>query len=259
MLIEYRGLSSQWMLTQTSSSIKNLLTKRLAFFLDFDGTLTPIVEHPDNVKVSDDLKNLLNQLTIYCDNAVAIVTGRTIASIDSLLYPLKLPVAGIHGAEWRLQSEVISDPSLLADIKHIATEINLLLQRFPMVWLENKHYSLAIHYRNAPDCKEALLAGINKLISHYPALAILHGKMVFEIKNANINKGHALQQYMDKAPFIDRYPVAIGDDLTDESAFRVANKLGGYSIKIGEGKTCAKHRLTDPKQLISWFEMLLSK
>lgn len=258
MLIEYRGLSSDGMLTQTSSSIKKLLTKRLAFFLDFDGTLTPIVEHPDNVKVSDDLKNLLKQLSIYCDNAVAIVTGRTIASIDGLLYPLKLPVAGTHGAEWRLQNETISNASLDGDINDIAKEIDLLLQRFPLVWFENKRYSLAIHYRNVPNYKEALLKEINKLISQYPALATLHGKMVIEIKNSNVNKGHALQQYMRKAPFKDRYPVAIGDDLTDESAFRMANKLGGYSIKIGEGKTCAKHRLTDPKQLISWFEMLLS-
>ncbi|MFD1261813.1 trehalose-phosphatase [Entomomonas asaccharolytica] len=260
MSIGYKESYLHWKLTQQNNFLERTQyaqPKKIALFLDFDGTLTPIVDHPCNVLISTDTRFLLKQLALYCEGALAIITGRTIKDIDSLLSLKSLYVAGIHGAEWRTQSKTFFAACFEKDIAQVTAKIKDLLKRFPEVWLEDKSYSIAIHYRAMPSIEQKLFSALQEIISDYQNLDILLGKMVFEIKNSNINKGKALSKFMEDEPFVNRFPIAIGDDVTDEYAFKKVNELGGYSIKIGEGETCAKQRLANPKQLHDWLAQLL--
>ncbi|WP_150667103.1 trehalose-phosphatase [Pandoraea anhela] len=230
---------------------------KVAFFFDLDGTLAPLAPRPDAVKLPRDTARVLASLFERANGAVAVVSGRAIDDIDGLLAPLRLPAAGLHGAEIRhADGQLLRAAGHAADTERIAAmaaPLQALVAQHPGLLLENKGSALALHYRGAPE-----LAGVAR--DTMRALAELHaehfalqpGKLVFELRPRHVSKGRAITALLQEGPFAGRTPLFAGDDLTDEAGFADVNALGGITIKIGDGQTCARHRLPTPEALTAW-------
>ena len=218
-----------------------------AFFFDFDGTLVELAPTPDGIVVPRLVPDLLDTLRRATNGAVAVVSGRGIDSIDSYLAMPDLPIAGLHGAERRdsngdVQRVGFNDERLLR-MEHVLEDV---VSRNAGMLLEIKGAALALHYRNAPDREPAARAATERLVQEYADAYVLQpGKMVYEIKPKDVDKGRAVRAFIDEPPFTGRKPVFVGDDLTDEKGFAVVNEFGGLSIKVGArryARACA-HRV----------------
>jgi trehalose 6-phosphate phosphatase len=216
-----------------------------AIFLDFDGTLVDIAPQPEAVSVPPPLIESLAALHERLEGAVAIVSGRPIAQIDAFLSPLRLPAAGVHGAERRRADgsiQLFDGPSL----EQVDAAARALAARHPGLRVEHKRGSLALHYRQAPHLEAQCLRAMQAAVDASPGLVLLRGKMVAEAKPAGASKGHAVEEFLAEAPFAGRTPVFIGDDVTDEAGFAAVQRLGGLGVKVGEGETAALRRVADP-------------
>ncbi|HKR42341.1 MAG TPA: trehalose-phosphatase [Paraburkholderia sp.] len=234
--------------------------EQTAFFFDFDGTLVELAPTPDGVLVRPDMLALLRELRRATHGAVAIVSGRGIESIDGFLGMPDLPVAGLHGAERRdangdTQRVGFNDERLL----HMEQVLAEVVRTHAGMLLEIKGASLALHYRNAPEREAEARAATERLAADYADAYVLQpGKMVYEIKPKDVDKGRALRAFLDEPPFAGRRPVFAGDDLTDEKGFAVVNALGGLSIKVGGGDTIAQTRVDSVDALIGWLASLVA-
>jgi len=219
----------------------------LAVFTDFDGTLVEIAETPDAVEVSPDLPEQLDRAARDFDHAFAVITGREIADIDRFLSPLHLPVAGAHGAQRRRADGTVLtlDPDIAAAAEAIAHAVSPLVVAHPNLILEAKDGAVALHFRQAPHLESECRLIMHEAIADQPAFSLVEGKMVIEARPTSFDKGSALRAFMQEEPFIWRLPIFIGDDTTDEDAFRVAQELGGIGIKLGAGETAARMRIAD--------------
>lgn len=230
---------------------------RLAIFLDFDGTLADIVEHPDDVQLPREMIDALDLLVRRTSGALAIVTGRPIEQIDRLVSPLVLPVAGVHGMTRRgFGGELSSnpyDPSLFAEVQARLTHLHTQLAD---TMVELKPGSVAFHYRRRPDLADTVADLVHAEIGDLAGLDVLHGKMVVEVKTGHAHKGSAIQAFMAESPFTDRIPLFAGDDVTDEFGFRAVTELGGLSIKIGGGSTLAAWHADTPAHFRDWLAAL---
>ena len=226
-----------------------------AYFLDIDGTLIEIADSPDAVYVDKALLRLVARLYRASDGAVALVTGRSIADIESHLGPLPLPMSGQHGLEWRdANGRVwIRAASPVETRQSIIAALQPILVRHPGLLLEKKALTLALHYRAAPH----LAAYVHRLMERLAAsggvaLEVQRGKCVVEIKPAGFDKGTAVSAYLAAPPFQGRCPVFIGDDLNDEHGFAEVNRMDGVSIKVGPGISCAHYRLANVAAVRRW-------
>jgi trehalose-phosphatase len=219
----------------------------LAVFTDFDGTLVEIAETPDAVSVPDALPDQLERVMGDFGHAFAVITGREIADIDRFLSPLQLPVAGAHGAQRRRADGTLEmvDDALSAAADEIANDLQSLLQANPDLILEAKEGAVALHFRQAPELEQACYLAMREAVAVHPDFTLVEGKMVIEARPVGFDKGSALRAFMQEEPFQGRVPVFIGDDVTDEDAFRVAQELGGIGIKLGPGETVARMRIAD--------------
>ena len=185
-----------------------------------------------------------------------MVSGRGIDSIDSYLAMPDLPIAGLHGAERRdsngdVQRVGFNDERLLR-MEHVLEDV---VSRNPGMLLEIKGAALALHYRNAPDREPAARAATERLVREYADAYVLQpGKMVYEIKPKDVDKGRAVRAFMSEPPFTGRKPVFVGDDLTDEKGFAVVNEFGGLSIKVGAGDTLAHARIESVGAFLDWLQ-----
>jgi trehalose 6-phosphate phosphatase len=231
-----------------------------AFFFDFDGTLVELAPTPDGVVVQPEVIPLLTELRRLTNGAVAVVSGRGIESIDGFLGMPDLPIAGLHGAERRdangdTQRIGFNDERLLRMEQVLAEVVNANAGML----LEIKGAALALHYRNAPDREAVAREVTGRLVADYPGAYVLQpGKMVYEIKPKDVDKGRAVRAFLDEPPFTGRKPVFAGDDLTDEKGFAVANERGGVSIKVGPGDTVARTRIESVSALLAWLESIVT-
>jgi trehalose 6-phosphate phosphatase len=237
-----------------------LAVSEAAFFFDFDGTLVELASAPDKVVVEPRVRTLLEALSRLTGGAVALVSGRGVENLDGMLGPLRLPTAGLHGAERRdangdMLRVGFGDERLLK-MEHALEEV---VNDNPGLLLEIKGAALALHYRNAPAREAAARAATEKLVERFADGYVLQpGKMVFEIKPKNVDKGRAIAAFLDEPPFAARRPVFAGDDLTDEKGFAVVNQQGGVSIKIGAGETIARCRLDTVSDMLDWMERIVA-
>lgn len=227
-------------------------------FLDLDGTLIEIAQRPDEVTRSARLDVLLARLPGATSNAVAIVSGRTVADLDRLLAPHRLQVAGIHGMERRCaDGKVIRAPVALDWMQGARDAMERFAATHPGLLLENKGASLALHYRSRPELEHTVRQFVTDL--DLPVAAErLQGRKVMEVKPRQMNKGAAIRAYMSEPPFAGRIPVFAGDDVTDESGFVAVNELGGVSVKVGTGATAASWSLPGVSDVLDWLTEAVS-
>jgi trehalose 6-phosphate phosphatase len=229
-------------------TLVEILYPSCALFLDFDGTMVDIAPQPHEVEVPQPLIAVLQDLAHYLQGAVAVISGRPIEQLDDFLRPLKLPVAGVHGAERRgVDGQMhLLNTHPLDVVEHAA---NSLQAQHPGLLIENKRGSLALHYRQRPELEQLCLDTMQEAVQQSPGMTLLRGKMVAEAKPGGASKGQAIEAFLREPPFAGRTPVFIGDDFTDEVGFSTVQRLGGIGIKVGEGATVAWRRLPDPTAL----------
>ncbi len=230
-------------------------TDNLAVFLDVDGTLLDIEHTPEAVTVPPELIPALDNTHQALSGALALISGRPLADLDRLFAPLVLPAAGLHGLEMRPDGRgsermTKADPHLAAQVARLREELAPLSG----VLVEDKGSCVALHYRQAPAAKAEVAAAAQAAAEQLgAAYHVLAGKMVYEVKPKAMNKGHAVEIFMAALPFRGRHPVYIGDDITDEDAFVIVNRLGGTSVRVGnETPTKATTIIADIEALRGW-------
>lgn len=229
-----------------------------AWFFDIDGTLAQIEISPDAVRIDLVMQYLINELHDQSRCALALISGRALHDIDKLFPNFKIAAAGQHGAERRNADGVIvrqplPTPSLLA----MRDGLREIERRHHGLLLEDKGLSLALHYRQVPRLAFFVLREVRALFLQMgPGFHMQTGKCVVEIVPVGHTKGTVITEFMTEHPFRGRVPAFLGDDVTDENAFRVVNDLGGVSIKVGAGPTKAQHRLIDVMAVRDWLTTL---
>jgi trehalose 6-phosphate phosphatase len=209
-------------------------TADMALFLDLDGTLLEIAATPDAVVVPDDLVTDLEAAFEALGGALAIVSGRRLSEIDSLLAPLLLPAAGEHGASIRLSDGQCEEIQGKIPEDWVAGLVELQEARAG-VMIERKLHSVVAHFRNAPQDADLVEGLVRDLVARDPeAFEALPGKMVVEIRRRSVNKGRAVHKLMQMEPFHGRKPVFVGDDVTDEDGFEAAVELGGIGLHVAK-------------------------
>lgn len=234
---------------------------RPAVFLDLDGTLLDFEQHPADVRVSARLRDTLARLPVVTGGAVAIVSGRTLADLDRLLGPGKFPLAAIHGLERRDVNGRLSTTSVdTAAMESLHAALLRISRNFPGTHVEHKDLSLALHYRSRPELEQTLIEQVDEQLgSARSEFKLMRGNCVLEVKPKVGDKGAAIAAFMREAPFHDRTPVFVGDDVTDEDGFRTVNELGGVSVKVDSGASCARFRLPNTGAVIDWLEELTER
>jgi trehalose 6-phosphate phosphatase len=237
------------------------LSDGCALFLDIDGTLLELAERPDAARPDRAVTRLLPALRQALGGALALVTGRSISDADRLFPGMALPVAGQHGCERRDAHGTLylhaPAPGTLAQLRALFTAF---AESHDGVLLEDKGHSLAIHYRQAPN----LAALVHKTVREAVAAIgitgyqLQPGKCLLELRPDGRDKGTAIGDFMDEAPFRGRRPVFVGDDSGDEHGFAVVETLRGWSIKVGRGRTRARYRLEDVTAVRRWLNALLA-
>ncbi|MEM7540776.1 MAG: trehalose-phosphatase [Pseudomonadota bacterium] len=240
---------------ESSSRPPRLDPRNSAIFLDCDGTLAPFAKTPDAVVIPPAVRELLAHLERAADGALAIITGRSLESIDNLFEPLRLPAAGLHGMHRRtnLGAESLYQVRDLAGLERIATALNELAKGDPRLLVENKGQSYSLHYRRAPERGADINAFAKQLVNELSnEFKLLLGNHVVEFMPGQVNKGSAIDAFMSESPYQGRRPVFVGDDVTDENGFDAVNRRGGWSIKVGGGESCANYRLSEPGAVHNW-------
>lgn len=228
-----------------------------AYFLDIDGTLVEIAPFPDQILVGHDLKPIIEQLHASTGGAVAFITGRSIADVDRVFPVGLVSVAGQHGLEVRdATGNVSRHPARVESLDRLRLTLIDTVAKHPGLVAEFKGLSIALHYRAAPRLASYAHRLMRILHARFvPDFVLQPGKRVVELKPAGRDKGIAIRELMESAPFAGRTPVFLGDDATDEFGFEVVNQLGGFSIKVGPGRTSARYRLRDVTAVRDWLRL----
>ncbi|PWC16420.1 trehalose-phosphatase [Brenneria corticis] len=231
---------------------------RYAFFFDVDGTLAEIRPQPDAVAIPSDVRANLQALSAACHGALALISGRPIEQLDKLIAPLSLPLAGVHGAERRDGAGNLHRVTLPAEVSEpLRQMLEPAMAAMPGTLLEAKGMAFALHYRQAMPYQRQVVELAESAVARFPQLSLQPGKCVVEIKPRGIDKGAAINAFMQEAPFIGRIPVFVGDDLTDEKGFLAVNAMQGISVKVGDGSGHARYRLGQVADVYRWLEQLL--
>lgn len=224
--------------------------QQIALFLDFDGTLVELAPLPDEVKLDRRVGPALEKLHSLLGGALALVSGRPIPVLDDFLKPHRFDVAGLHGAQVRLAGELRTESKAPEALREATRELVRFANSHVGIIVEDKRISVALHWRLAPQLEEDALALMRVVAAKIgPSVRLQEGKSVAELVPAEASKGGAIAWLMREPPYIGRTPIFIGDDITDEAGFEMVNALGGLSIRIGEGRTCATRRLASPTAL----------
>lgn len=234
-----------------------------ALFLDLDGTLVEIMDDPDCVVARDGLTRLLTDLQRELNGALAIVTGRSVARADAILGGVVEVIAGVHGQELRTSLTRPSPQLVTAPPAHFdeaLTEIDALVTTNALpIRVEKKPLSVALHFRTTPEL-ETTVRALSVQLAQRHGFQIIEGKKVIELAATSHTKGDAVAKLMRLPAFEGRIPVAVGDDLTDENAFRAVASLGGFSVLVGEARpSFARYRLDGPTEVHAWLQATLTE
>lgn len=243
-----------------------LLKRKPVIFLDYDGTLTPIVPRPEDAVISEDMKETLRRLAEIFK--VAIVTGRDKEDVENLVGLKELIYAGSHGyiisGPGGLSMEHPDSKKIIPKLDVIEVEVKDILEKETKgTQLDRKRYAIGIHFRNArPQDEEVVYRVARKMLEKYPGHKIGEGKKIVEIKpDLDWHKGKAVEWILEALGLEsqdDSIPVFIGDDVTDEDAFETLKGQGIGILVGGHGqKTHARYTLKNVYQVRIFFEKLI--
>jgi len=210
--------------------------RECAVLLDIDGTLLDLMPTPREVWVPPGLAKTLRRLHERTGGALAMVSGRSLNDIDLIFAPDQFPAVGGHGSEMRIRgdSEAVAGHAPPMD-KELKRRLAAIAKLSPGILLEDKGYSLALHYRLAPHAEKAIYAAVSLIRADLPnaPIEVLPGKCVCEIKHAGFTKATGVRELMTHEPFRGRRPFFIGDDVTDESVFAIMPDMDGVAFSVG--------------------------
>jgi trehalose 6-phosphate phosphatase len=228
-----------------------------AILLDVDGTILDIAPTMYDVYVPNSLRHTLSRVSERTGGALALVSGRPLRDIDYLFAPLRLPAIGGHGAEIRptaygnidARGATLLDQDLKRRLKEIAA-------RHPGVVIEDKGYSLGLHYRQAIERELDVIKDVFRVCKVYrpDSFELLTGKAIIEVKAVGFNKGSAVRELMTFPPFVGRTPIFVGDDITDETAFAVMPEFHGVAISVGRRVPGILDEFQTPNDVRRWLE-----
>jgi trehalose 6-phosphate phosphatase len=249
---------------QTSPQlVASELARRLddcAILLDIDGTLLDLAPTPREVWVPPGLLETLNGLLEKTSGALALVSGRSLNDIDLIFAPAQFPAVGGHGAEMRLatDSEAVATHAPPMD-KELKRRLAAIAKLSPGILLEDKGYSLALHYRLAPHAEKAIFEAVSLIRADLPnaPIEIMPGKCVCEIKPSGFNKASGVVELMTHEPFRGRRPIFIGDDVTDESVFAIMPDLGGLAFSVGRRAAGVADHFDEPRDVREFLARLI--
>ena len=208
----------------------------IALLLDIDGTLLDLMPTPREVWVPPGLSKTLNGLLDKTSGALALVSGRSLNDIDLIFAPDQFPSVGGHGAEMRLgaDNEAVATHAPPLD-KELKRRLATIAKLSPGILLEDKGYSLALHYRLAPHAEKAIYEAVSLIRADLPnaPIEVLPGKCVCEIKHSGFTKASGVHELMTHEPFKGRKPLFIGDDVTDETVFAIMPDFDGVAFSVG--------------------------
>lgn len=223
------------------------------FFLDYDGTLAPIVDDPEAAVPHPRAPELLRLLE--AEYPLWIVTGRDLQALSSFLdQPLR--AIGLHGAQQGIIGESV-EHLMSSDAAQALARLRDSVPSLDGVEVEEKDQAFAVHYRQAAD-QEAVRQRLRNWLDTAPdALEAIWGKDVVELRPQGLTKGTAVRRIAEEHP--TRTPVYLGDDVTDEDAFEVLQGMDRdtVTIKVGEEDTRAEYRLSDPDVVMNYLERYL--
>ena len=249
-----------WILLEAGSDIPP--PQSWALFLDVDGTLIEIADAPDAVHVDERIGGLLERLRCRLGGALALASGRSLDVLDRFFAPLELAAAGLHGLERRSADGSVNRTNGAKVLEPARRELARFAAAHPGTLLEDKSATLALHYRRAAGAEGAAREVMEKIRTSLGSeYRVQEGKMVLELKPHRPNKRTVVEDFMAEAPFRDRVPVFIGDDITDEDGFAAAQSVGGAAIMVGlereTGRTStAQYGLSGVRELHRWLEAL---
>ncbi len=248
--------------------MQRLTSGRLGLFLDYDGTLTPIVPNPADAKLAPETRALLDALSGQC--VVGVISGRDLEDVRARVGLELVWYGGSHGFDlagpggWRQEVELGKEALPLLDAAE--AELRDAAAEIPGVAVERKRFSIAVHHRNAdPSAAPEVEAAVDAALTGRRLRKGL-GKMVFELRPAaEWDKGWALLRFLEALDLEGPGATAVfaGDDVTDEDAFRVLRERGlGFGLLVGPADgpdSWAEARLEDPAALALFLARLLRR
>ncbi len=242
--------------------IKN--AKKIIFFLDYDGTLTPIRKIPSLARIGKKSKNLLEELSKRPTFKVFIISGRSLKDVKNLIGVKSVYYIGNHGIELAgpgLKYVNKNAKKLRAVIRKSYNELTRCV-KLKGVIVENKTYTLSVHYRLLRLSRVAAFikkfSRITEDLKKNKKISITEGKKVFEVRPAvKWDKGEIVKWILKKNKKC--LPICIGDDITDEDAFRALGKRGiNILVSVRSRKTNARYRLRSPGEVAGFLEWILT-
>jgi trehalose 6-phosphate phosphatase len=232
------------------------LADELALFLDVDGTLIDLAARPNDVIVPAGLAATLAGAERKLAGALALVSGRAINDLDRLFRPLRLRASGVHGAEMRFDPNEppILTPAATELPQSLRTMLAGAVAAFPGAFVENKRFSLVVHYRLAPSAERPLREAVLRVIdsAKTTALEVIDGHCALELKAPGFDKGGAIAAFLATPVFRERTPVFVGDDASDESGFAIVAARGGYAYSVGQRRPGTAGVFPEPKAVRDW-------
>src|SRR5947208_4364856 len=226
-----------------------------AILLDIDGTLLDLMPTPREVWVPPGLSETLQRLVERTSGALALVSGRSLNDIDLIFAPDVFRAVAGHGAEMRLSVDNEADDVHAPPMdKELKRRLAAIAKLSPGILLEDKGYSLALHYRLAPHAEMAIYEAVSAIRADLPnaPMEILPGKFVCEIKHAGFTKATGVLELMNHAPFKGRRPVFIGDDVTDETVFAIMPRLDGLAFSVSRRARGVAGHFDQPRDVRTW-------
>lgn len=251
--------------------IKNLLSiikqsRKILLLVDYDGTIVPIKPIPQQVKLSESTKILLQKLKVKLHGNLGIISGRSLIEIKKQVGIRGLIYAGNHGMEWTVKGKrytVARAKKFIYALPKIKKSLKILEDKFRGVFIEDKHLTLAVHYRLLQKkYVNSFHRYIKYLLEPYLkayTVSLLNGKMVYELMlPLNWNKGDFIKLCMEKYFHKSQrhlLTIYIGDDRTDEEAFLKLKDV--ITIKVGRGQSSARYFVKNQKEVINFLKLLV--
>jgi trehalose-phosphatase len=253
-------------LWQQLTEVENRLgeASHVLLLTDYDGTLTPLVDRPENAVLPEPVRETLATLAQRPATTVGVVTGRALLDIRARVDRAELIYAGNHGLEIEGPGLSFRSPEAEAvrtELQAIAAELTQRLQEIPQARIEDKGLTLSIHHRLVPEGHlPNFFAIIEEIFARLPGnLRTTTGKMVHEVRpQVAWNKGHASVWIREQLRQPRVVPIFLGDDKTDEDAFDML--MDGITIKVGpHDATKARYGVEDPSAVARFLDWLAQR